>query len=68
MDLNTVNEYCFVSIEANPSAYNAPAPGRYLCTPRLIGFQIGVSMNDGRIYSRGHNWSGFSDWKVEAFQ
>lgn len=67
IDLNTVNEYCFVVIDSNSESYNAPAPARYLCTPQAVGFQIGVDMNAGNFYARGHNWGGFSDWRNFSF-
>lgn len=67
IDLNTVNEYCFVVIDSNSESYNAPAAARYLCTPQAVGFQIGVDMNAGNFYARGHNWGGFSDWRNFSF-
>ena len=62
-----VNEYCFVVIDSNSESYNAPSVGRYLCTPQAIGFQIGIDMNAGNFYARGHNWGGFSDWRSFSF-
>lgn len=67
IDLNTVNEYCFVVIDSNSESYNAPAAARYLCTPQAVGFQIGVDMNAGNFYARGHNWGGFNDWRNFSF-
>ena len=67
VDLNMVNEYCFVVINSNSESYNAPSVGRYLCTPQAIGFQIGIDMNAGNFYARGHNWGGFSDWRSFSF-
>ena len=67
VDLNMVNEYCFVVIDSNSESYNAPSVGRYLCTPQAIGFQIGIDMNAGNFYARGHNWGGFSDWRSFSF-
>lgn len=67
VDLNMVNEYCFVVIDSNSESYNAPSAGRYLCTPQAIGFQIGIDMNAGNFYARGHNWGGFSDWRSFSF-
>lgn len=67
VDLNMVNEYCFVVIESNFESYNAPSIGRYLCTPQAIGFQIGIDMNTGNFYARGHNWGSFSDWRSFSF-
>ncbi|HIT65805.1 MAG TPA: hypothetical protein IAB61_00960 [Candidatus Merdisoma merdipullorum] len=67
VDLNMVNEYCFVAIEINPESYNAPSVGRYLCTPQAIGFQIGIDMNAGNFHARGHNWVGFSNWRSFSF-
>lgn len=67
VDLNMVNEYCFVVIDSNSESYNAPSIGRYLCTPQAIGFQIGIDMNAGNFYARGHNWGSFSDWRSFSF-
>lgn len=67
VDLNMVNEYCFVVIDSNSESYNAPSVGRYLCTPQAIGFQIGIDMNAGNFYARGHNWGNFSDWRSFSF-
>ena len=67
VDLNMVNEYCFVVIDSNSESYNAPSVGRYLCTPQAIGFQIGIDMNAGNFYARGHNWGSFSDWRSFSF-
>lgn len=67
VDLNMVNEYCFVVINSNSESYNAPSVGRYLCTPQAIGFQIGIDMNAGNFYARGHNWGDFSDWRSFSF-
>lgn len=67
VNLNTVNEYCFVVIDSNYESYNAPSLGRYLCTPQAIGFQIGIDMNTGKIYARGHNWNNFGDWRSFSF-
>lgn len=64
IDLNSVNEYCFVRITINPSDYNAPCFGRVFCTPQEIGFQIAVGQNDGSLYVRGHNYERWSDWKT----
>lgn len=63
IDLNSVNEYCFVMITMNPNNYNAPCHGRALCTPRNIGFQIIVDQNFGTLYARGHNYAAWTDWK-----
>ena len=64
IDLDSVNEYCFVQITANTTENNAPCFGRVMCTPQDVGFQIAVAQNDGTLYVRGHNWMTWSDWKA----
>lgn len=64
IDLNNVNEYCFVIISQNYDDYNSPCFGRIFCTPSEVGFQMAVAQNDGTLYVRGHNYARWSEWKT----